>query len=265
MSPNQHRNIDCVTGTCVTQSNSLIDDMLAGKDLIVVLNNRYHEAYVEHLHLSTIILWQDQFVAKIDNIHSGAGLPGIEAKRTVAYAYNNFCPVVSCCSLDVQKMRLYSTYAYSHIQFFCRRKHQRVWTSERPKALGALLKSFIQGGSFKALIAAADGYIYILTIQIIKIDKDNNTFTAETAYDAVPVLFKSYQHMTGFGEKMDGQIASCMAPSYPAGVFKGPIPFFSLSFIISPEKIMHRQMDVHGTADTTTFAYRKVELWSDAL
>lgn len=246
------------------ESGAIVNDILKCQDLIVVLNNRDNEAYVENVHLSAIIVWQNQFIGKISNVHSAAGLPGIEAKRTVAYAYNNFCSVVSCCSLETKKMRIYSTHAYSNITFKCRRPHQRIWTSEQPKAVGALRTSFERDGSLKALIQAVDGYTYIVNVQALHLDDDNHSFTAETEYDGVPVLFKERESMERFGAQMDAQIPQCKPPQYPGGTFSGPIPFFLLSFIISPEGVQHRHAEPHGLTHKTAFAYSKAELWSDS-
>ncbi|PCK09836.1 MAG: hypothetical protein COA42_01925 [Alteromonadaceae bacterium] len=245
------------------ESSAIMSDILACQDLIVVLNNRNNEAYVENIHLSSIIIWQDQFIGKIKNVHSGAGLPGIEANRTVAYAYNNFCSVVSCCSFETKKMRVYSTHAYSHINFKCRRPHQKVWTSEQPEAIDSLRASFDQGGSLKALIQAVDGYTYIINIQALHLNDDENTFTAETEYDGVPVLFKEQKSMEKFGAQMDAQIPQCTPPQYPAGSFSGPLPFFLLSFIITPKGVQHRHTEPHGVTHKTEFAFTKAELWSE--
>lgn len=252
-----------------SESLTIIDKILACQDLTVVLNNRYEEAYVENLHLSTIVVWQNQFIGKIKNVHSGAGLPNIEARHAVAYAYNNFCPVVSCCNLETQKMRVYSAYAYSNIAFTCRRPHQKIWTSEQPEALDNLNNSVDRGGKLKALIHADDGYTYIMAIQALHVDEKNNTFTAETEYDGIPVLFKEKQSMTNFGAQLDAKIPRCTAPNYPSGVFKGPTPFFSLFFIISVNGVQHcRLVTGHSESGSsvhkTAFAYKKVEIWSDS-
>ncbi len=242
---------------------TILDDITNGKDLVVVLKNRYNEAYIENLHLSSIILWDNKFIGKISNVHSCAGLPGIKDNHSVAYAYNSFCPMVSCSSLDALKMRIYSTHAYSEIKFLCRNSYKKVWSSEQATSLKNLYDNYKKGGNLKALISDHDGYTYVVKVQTLRINEQNNNFTAETIYDGIPMLYKEPERLANISKELERKIQDFTPPQYPSGSFLGPLAFFSLAFSISPTSTLQHHIEPTGRTSIRNFPFKTVELWKE--
>jgi hypothetical protein len=241
--------------------DKLIDSILSCSDLVVVLENRYGDQYVESYLLPNILYSKGQFWGKFRNIHASDPHIGINNLNAISYAYNNFSNVVSTSCLTERLERYYSAYSYSSVNFHTRGSYSKIWSNIENNNIELIIKAVKEGARIKVKLVDNDDYTYILPAHTIEVFEKENNFTLETEYDGYPERLRYFQAIEKLSSYMDSELVNYSAPNYPATNFEETL-FFLTSYIIKKNgSILKRSISNTLSIDREEIKYNKVELW----
>lgn len=246
----------------IRMTDKLIDSILSCSDLIVVLENRYGDQYIESYMLPNILYSKGQFWGKFRNVHASDLHIDINNSNSISYAYNNFSNVVSTSCLSDRLERYYSAYSYSSVNFHTRGSYSKIWSNiANNKNIELISKAVKEGARLKIKLEDNDGYTYILPVHTIEVFEKANNFTLETEYDGYPERLRYFQAIEKLSSYMDSELVNYSAPNYPATKFEETI-FFLTSYIIKKNgSISKRSISDTLSIDTEEIQYSYVELW----
>jgi hypothetical protein len=245
----------------IRMPDKLIDSILSCHDLVVVLENRYGNQYVESYLLSNILYSDGNFFGKFRNIHPSDTHTGIRNLNSISYAYNNFSNVVSTTCLQDRLERYYSSYIYSSINFITRGSYSLAWSSEGNNDIELISKAVRNGSKIKIKLEDNDGYTYILPAHTIEVFEKENRFVAETEYDGYPERLRHFKAIENLGLEMDAQLVNFEPPGYPVTAYS-ETTFFLTSYIIkSNGNILKRSINTNLSINRFELDYKKVEVW----
>jgi hypothetical protein len=244
-------------------SEELIGSVLDCKNLIVILKNRYGEKYTEHYHLSNILYSSGKFWGKFRNIHQAKGHINIDESNTVAYAYNNFCNLISTCCLKDQLGRYYSAYAYASIEFKCRGNYKKIWSNIEKNNIKGVSNAVNNGLNLKLKIEDNDGYIYIVPVHTVEVYDNGQYFTLETEFDGYPENLRHFSTLNDLGKKFDNVISKGIDKGYPSIEFHKTEIFLTSFSIMRSEVVIHRRLTPDNKIVSEEMDIKSLEVWSE--
>ncbi len=239
---------------------SIVDDILQGRDLYVVLENRIGRKYVESYNLSTIVIKDDKFWAKFSNSHPPIGHDKINPMHSISYIYNNFCEVVCCMCLSMNIQRFCSSNSYSKMDFYCKGQFQRIWHSQQGGDLKLMENAVRHASRVKVVIRARDGFCYIVPVHTIEIYQDQGGFGFDTEFDGMPERIKNNEDIFNLESQIKKVVENSPPEAYIGTEYQADKPFFLTSFMISDESVCQRKLDIHGNLINENFEFESVEV-----
>ncbi|MFT6733848.1 MAG: hypothetical protein ACI892_000447 [Marinobacter maritimus] len=241
--------------------DKLIDSILSCSDLIVVLENRYGDQYIESYLLPNILYSKGQFWGKFRNNHSSDTHIGINNLNSISYAYNNFSNIVSTSCLHDRLERYYSAHSYSSVNFHTRGNYSKIWSNIENNNITLISKAVKEGARLKVKLEDNDGYTYILPAHTVEVFEKDNNFTLETEYDGYPERLRHFQAIEKLSSYMDSELVNYSAPNYPATNFEETIMFLTSYIIKKNGFILKRSISNTLSIDREELQYNNVEIW----
>ncbi len=257
---NRHRSNVFLIGN--RMEDDIISDIFKGRDISVILKNRAEGAqYIESYLLKNLVVSEGKFWGKLANVHPPVGHEQLPQMNPLAYAYNNFSPVVCTMSLAGRMERYYSADAYSEIKFLANNRFKKIWCGPGGEYSAAILESVASGLKMKALIESVDGYTYVMPLHTFEVYEKENDFIAETEFDGYPERFRLFKDIEVLGGRFTKFMKENPGIPYASTDFDFSKPYFLSSFLIKKDSILHRMHDQDNKVHLVDFKYRKVEVW----
>ncbi len=244
---------------------AIIEDILEGKDVFVVLENRFNSKYVESYNFTTIILYQDRFWGKFANVHSSYGHMDVNKPQSLAYAYNNFSGVVCTMALNSCMQRFYSAYAYAKLNFKSKGKYAKLWDDKNGGSLSLLEEAVRSGSKMKMIIKASDDFTYIVPVHTVEVYREENRFFVESEFDGFPTIMKDFSWIKNLDEKFNELIPTIPEPAHPTTNYTTDAPFFLTSFMIESDKVGRREYGQNGRLVNTEFECESMEILAEVI
>ena len=224
-------------------NESLNDDILACKDLFVVLSNNYGKYdYIESYRLTNVFYSDKKFWGKFANVHSACGHPDVEQTQILSYAYNNFSNVVCTSALLDRAKRFYSAETYATMEFNTTGLFRKIWSGEGGGDIEALSAAVSLSRRLKLKIESPDRCIYILPLHTVEVDVTARVFYAETEYDGYPEEIRdfsaAYDIENLFSKAVNEAGINCPSTNYCRNSH-----FFLTSFKVYKDRLVHRYFD----------------------
>jgi hypothetical protein len=214
----------------IVQPKNLLNDVLECRDLHIVLKNRHGEQYIESYHLPVIVYSNGMFWAKFRNVHSIDNLTGIISPGLGAYAYSNYCNVVSCSFLSEKKERYYSLEAYSHVEYIVRGEYEKMWCSELGGNIEAIRRAVETGRRIKLRIEDGDNYTYIVNAHTVEVYE--NCFVIDSEFDSIPERLRHFLSFKEIESKLTEDKEISPQKLYSASRYS-ETQFYHINFIYS--------------------------------
>lgn len=214
----------------------ILPEIRAGSDIWVVLKNRFGPVnYTESYHLTNIVMAEDRFWGKFREVHAAHGLATMtneayDRNGPMAFAYNNFAPMVCSAAMARSMTRFFSSLAYAELRFIASRKYTRLWDWGSPRT-DAMAKAVVEGRALKLMLRSADGYFYSIPIHTVEVEA-NGAFNAYSWFDGYPEALRHFSWAEEFAtqlEEVNGKV-----PDYSSS-FVIESPFFYPYFRISSD------------------------------
>ena len=245
-------------------SMDIIQELINCKDISVVLRNRTSQKqYVESYLLKNIVLLNGKFWGKFSNVHPPFGHNGLSKSNMIAYAYNNFSPLVCTMSLPERMERYYSTEAYSELRFIANCSYKKIWSGPSGGYNSAIQEAVVSGLKMKVLIESLDGYVYIMPLHTFEVYEKEKEFVAESEFDGYPELLRSFDKATYLGERL--QELKRLSPhlEYASTGYEFSKPYFLSSFLITNNKILKRDFTGGDEYELNEYTCGRVEIWAE--
>lgn len=171
-------------------------EIRTGSDIWIVLRNRFGTVkYTESYHLTNIVMSEDRFWAKFGEIHASHGLAALtceafDRRAPMAFAYNNFAPVVCNMATTGSKARFFSSHAYAEMRFIAPRKYTRLWRFGS-RGTEAVAQAVVEGRALKLRVHSTDNYHYTIPLHTVEAEVDGG-FTAYSWYDGYPDILRHF-------------------------------------------------------------------------
>ncbi len=244
-------------------SENLIEDILSAKDLIVVLENRYGDKYVESYQLPVIMLKNSKLWAKFGNVHSATGHSDMNESLVLSYAYNNFSDVVCTVGLNSFTQRFYSSYVYSSIKFQCRNSYQKIWSDKGVGDLSILDEAVRAGLKMKLVLKCDQGCSYIVPVHTLEVFKNKREFNLESIFDGFPEILRDHSLIESLGQDFKEALDKLTPPSYPGTAYNHNQKFFMMSFITDGTNVMQREFDENKQSIDKVFETKSIEIFAE--
>jgi hypothetical protein len=210
----------------------ILPEIEAGSDIWVVLRNRFGELkYVESYHLTNILMSGDRFWGKFREIHASHGLATLtneafNRETPMAFAYNNFAPVVCSLSMTGKVVRLFSANAYAEMRFIATRRYTRLW--EMGGDTAPVTRAVLEGRPLKLMIRSSDDYLYSIPIHTVEATEDQG-FAAYTWFDGYPEVLRYFEGIMDFGVKLQESDKHFAYSSSEPSITTFFYPYFGIS------------------------------------
>ncbi len=239
-----------------------IDEILQGRDLYVVLENRMGRKYVESYNLSTIVLFEDKYWGKFRNNHAPMGHDQINPLHCLSYIYNNFCDVVCNMSLSMGVQRYCFASSYANLEFFVKGEYERIW-DDKNKGNIALMEELVRAAvPMKVIIKARDGFTYITPVHTIEVYDDGESFGIDTEYDGFPDRIRNFGEIFELNSRLQ-EVANKSPPeAYIATNYQTGTAFFLTSFMVNNNAICHRKINGAGQLVNDIFEFESVAVYA---
>ncbi len=227
---------------------AIIQDILSGRDLYVVLENRFGKPYVEAYNLTTVLLQGDRFWAKFRNHHSPFGHKRLKADGVLSYAYNNFTDIVCTMSLNKQLHKFYSSFAYSSLVFHCKNTYSQVWDNINGGDIKDIEKAVRSANNIKLMIENQDGLIFIMPAHTVEVYQSDGEafFSMQSEYDGIPEMLTKFPLALEVDKQIKNIANTVTTENYVSTDFFGNKPYYSLSFIIMGDSVWQRVIGENG-------------------
>ena len=195
-------------------------------------------ATVESMELRHLFV-RDGMVIGVSAYEHAWHRPGASYDPTAvcAYAYTNFCDLVFNCSATLRVLRGYHRNFYGEIRFIAVPNFRKIWASDRPGDMGALLDAIESGAAFKAAIEHPDGLVSFHPIHLPSARLDQIGFEAFTAQAAYPAVFQTPAAVREISDMIGGRLEALEREAlkhtpYRAPDFDVPSPEFASAYYI---------------------------------
>ncbi|MEY8213552.1 MAG: hypothetical protein RPR97_03605 [Colwellia sp.] len=173
----------------MTNNVSIIDEIINGKDFLVVLESRYGRHYKESYSLDTIIVKGNMFWGKFANVHSPVGHELINISTPLSYAYNNFSDVV-CIMNHAAGIQIFtSSKSYSRMQFKVRGRFELALSGDNVneninfKILNNAVENALK---INLVVCDENNIVHVIAVHTVELYDDKKYIGVDTNYESVP-------------------------------------------------------------------------------
>ncbi len=245
---------------------SIVEDILNGKDLLVVLENRYGRHYKESYNLDTIILKGDVFWGKFSNVHSPIGHKLIKISTPLSYAYNNFSDVVCTMNYAEKMQRYVGVMMYSRIQFKTKGNYRLAvnGANEEKNINYEVLNEAVENAlNIKLIICDNNELIHVLPVHTIELYEDKKDIGIDTNFECVPTLLYNFDYFIKLEDRLKEAVKD-----QPVGVSPGTDYMFNsqfsiLSYVVIGNDIFKRVLNSEGIIEDALISYKWFKIYCE--
>ncbi|MEY8213551.1 MAG: hypothetical protein RPR97_03600 [Colwellia sp.] len=245
---------------------SIIEDILNGKDLLVVLENRYGKHYKESYDLDTVIIKGNLFWGKFPCVHSPVGHKPIDITTPLAYAYNNFSDVVCTMNYENKIQRYVSTKIYSRMQYKTKGNYRLAvdGLNESSSIDHHLLNNAVENSlKIKMIICEDDSFIHVVPVHTIELYEDQLSVGIDTNFESVPSLLYNFNYFDKLEANFNERLKDSPESKAASTDYIGNSHFTLISYVIVGSDIRKLVLNSQGKIESTIITYKWFKVYCE--
>ena len=245
------------------QSTTLMHDILACKDLSLVLKNRYGKPGRERHALSNILYKEGKFWAKHSMAYAPDTFGDKNHSEALSQSFNNFCDMDCISNLCAQSMQLMTSKSYSEKTFITRGQYRKVWSLQEGGDFSDLRNCVNKGIKLKILVEDHEYYFYIVPMHLIEVFLERDGFVAYSDYDGYPEILKSFEQNQQYGKEFNIAMESMPKGQYARSNVIENVDYFLTMFVIHENQLLIRKINKRGDITQQPFPSKRCEIWAE--